>query len=79
MFVSSVLSVMPVQSFCGKDEGFVVKTKDFWQRQTIILLFFIFTKNPSSLPKLHTNEWVATCTDATLGMCRHTNEGKSSD
>ena len=28
--VSSVLSVMSVQSFCGKDEGFLAKTKDFF-------------------------------------------------
>ena len=56
---------MSVQSFCGKDEGFhgegeefhgtdegfLAKMKDFY-------IFFIFAKNPSSLPifTLHTNE-----------------------
>ena len=69
VFAYWVLSVMSVQSFCGKDKDFVVKTKDFvvkmqdfWWRQRIFYFFFIFAKNPSSLPHslqcftLHTNE-----------------------
>ena len=43
------------EGFCGEDEGFLANTKDF-------LFFFVFAKNPSSLPQC-------------LSMCRHTNEG----
>ena len=56
VFAYSVLSVISVQSFCGKDEGFLVKTKDFWWRWRIFYFFFIFAKNPSSLP--HCLQWL---------------------
>ena len=90
MFAYSVLSVMSVQSFCGEDEGFcgkdegfcgedegfLAKTKDFWQRQRIFYFFFIFAKNPSSLPHcLQCLHCILMREAPTLSMCRHTNEG----
>ena len=76
MFTYSVLSVMSVQSFCGEDEGFLAKTKDFWQRQRIFYFFFVFAKNLSSLPHcLQCLHCILMRKAPTLSMCRHTNEG----
>ena len=63
-------AVMSVQSFCGKDKGFVVKmkdfvakTKDFWQRPPKDFLLFLHLCQKSfvfatlfAMFTLHTNE-----------------------
>ena len=57
------------KGFCGKDEGFLAKTKDFY-------FFFVFAKNPSSLPYcLQCLHCILMREAPTLSMCRHTNEG----
>ena len=56
--MSSVLSVMSVQSICGKDKGFHGKDEGFLAKMKNFLFFFVFARNPSSLPifTLHINE-----------------------
>ena len=60
----------------AKTKDFVAKTKDFWQRRRIFYFFFVFAKNPSSLPHcLQCLHCMLMREAPTLSMCRHTNEG----
>ena len=62
--------------FVAKMKDFVAKTKDFWWRQRIFYFFFVFAKNPSSLPHcLQCLHCIVMREAPTLSMCRHTNEG----
>ena len=65
--------VAKMKDFVANMKDFVVKTKDFWQRQRIFYFFFIFVKNPSSLP--HCLHCTLMREAPTLSMYRHTNEG----
>ena len=66
MFVSQFSHVShfvaKTKDFMAKTKDFVAKMKDFVAKTKDFLFFFIFAKNPSSLPQC-------------LSMCRHTNEG----
>ena len=62
VFAYSVLSVMSVQSFCGKDEGFCGKDEGFLAKMKDFLLFLHLCQNSFifatlfSMFTLHTNE-----------------------
>ena len=83
-FVSSVLSVMSVQLFCGEDEGFCGEDEGFCGKDKGFLAKMKdFLNFSSTLPKiLHLCQCLPCIImreGPTLGMCRHTNEGKSID
>ena len=62
--------------FEAKTKNSVVKTKDFWSRRRIFYFFFIFAKNPLSLPHcLQCLPCILMREAPTRSMCRHTNEG----
>ena len=55
VFAYSVLSVMSVQSFCGKDEGFLAKMKDFLLFLHLCQKSFVFA-TLFAMFTLYTNE-----------------------
>ena len=61
---------MSVQSFCGEHEDLLTRIKDFWWRWRII---YFSSSSPQCLPCILMREV------HTLSMCRHNNEGYSSD
>ena len=68
--------VAKTKDFVAKSKDFVVKTKDFWQRRRIFYFFFVFAKNPLSLPHcLQCLSCILMREAPTLSMCRHINEG----
>ena len=81
--IVSHVSSVKTMDFVAKTTDFVAKMTDFWRRRRIFYFFFIFAKNPSSLPHcspcvrhmLQCLHCILMSEAPTLSMCRHTNEG----
>ena len=80
--IVSHVSSVKTTDFVAKTTD-VAKMTDFWRRRRIFYFFFVFAKNPSSLPHcspcvhhmLQCLHCILMSEAPTLSMCGHTNEG----